>query len=67
MTNNRQTNGKYHVKKYCKDAFGFAEHQEKATSGLGFILTKQRKIDYHVLSQRAGTDTQKDASAGRVN
>ena len=31
LTNNKNKNGKYHVRVMLKDVFGFAEHQEKAT------------------------------------
>ena len=38
--------GKYHVKIMLKDVFGFAEHQQKATYGLGYKLTLTRnKVD----------------------
>ena len=36
---NKNINGKYHVKIMLKDVFGLAEHQEKATNGLGYKLT----------------------------
>ena len=32
---NKIIQGKYHLKFLLKDVFGFAEHQEKATYGLG--------------------------------
>ena len=35
LTNNKNIKGKYHVRIYPKDVFGFAENQETATSGLG--------------------------------
>ena len=35
LTNNKNMKGKYHVRIYPKDIFGFAEHHEKATYGLG--------------------------------
>ena len=31
----KSVKGKYHVRIMLKDVFGFAEHQEKATCGLG--------------------------------
>ena len=34
--------------------FGFAEHQEKATYGLGYKLTSTRKKDGAVLDKAAG-------------
>ena len=35
LTNNKCIKGKYHVRFMLEDVFGFAEHQEKATYGLG--------------------------------
>ena len=35
------TKRNYHVGTYLKDVFGFAEHQESATYGLGFELTPE--------------------------
>ena len=35
LTKNKFRKGKYHVRIYLKDVFGFAEYQEKATYGLG--------------------------------
>ena len=34
-----------------KNAFGYAEHQEKATFGLGYKLTKTRNSDKSVLNK----------------
>ena len=31
LINNKNNNGKNHMRIYLKDMFGFAEHQEKAT------------------------------------
>ena len=35
LTNNKDIKDKYHVTIMLKDIFGFAEHQEKGTYGLG--------------------------------
>ena len=35
LSSNKKIKGKYHMRIYLKDIFGFAEHQEKATYGLG--------------------------------
>ena len=35
LTNNKTIKGKYHIRIHLKDIFGFAEHQEKGTYGLG--------------------------------
>ena len=44
LTINKSQKGKYHVRNYLKDVFGFAEYQEKATYGLGYKLTLTRKL-----------------------
>ena len=51
LNNNRNINGKYHVRFMPKDIFGFAEHQREATFGLGYKLTLTRKTDNAVLIQ----------------
>ena len=43
--------GKYHVRIYLKDVFGFAEYQEKATYGSGYKLTMTRNSDNAVLNK----------------
>ena len=43
LTNVKKIKGKYHVIIYLKDAFGFAEHRENCTNGLGYILTINNK------------------------
>ena len=39
LTNNKTLKGKYHVRIYLEDVFGFAEYQNKGTYGLGYKLT----------------------------
>ena len=51
LTNNKKIKGKVHVRIFLKDIFGFAEHQEKATYGLGKMLTLTKKIDSAVLNR----------------
>ena len=51
LTNNKNIKGKYHVRIYLKDVFGFAEHQEKAIYGLGYKLTLTRNSDNAVLNK----------------
>ena len=51
LTKNKSQKGKYHVRIYLKDVFGFAEDQEKATYGLGYKLTLTRKSDNVVLNK----------------
>ena len=55
LTNNKNVKGKYHVGIYLKDVFGFAEHQEKATYGLGYKLTLTRNNDNAVLNKANAT------------
>ena len=43
LSNNKTIKGKYHIRIYLKDIYGFAEHQEKGTNGLGYKLTLTKK------------------------
>ena len=45
LTNNKTQKGKYHVRIYLKDVFGFAEYQDKGTYGLCYKLTLTRNFD----------------------
>ena len=54
MTNNKTVKGKYHLRFMLKDVFGFAEHQEKATFGLGFKLILTRNKDEAVKDKANG-------------
>ena len=51
LTNKKTQKGKYHVRIYLKDVFGFAEYQEKGTHGLGYKLTLTRNTDNAVLNK----------------
>ena len=51
LTNNKTQKGKHHIRIYLKDIFGFAEHQDKGTYGLGYKLTLTRKSDNAVLNK----------------
>ena len=51
---NKNVNGKSHLRKMPKDVFGFAEHQEQATYGLGYKLTITRRKDECVIDKAAG-------------
>ena len=51
LTNNKSIKGKFHVRIYLKDIFGFAEYQEKGTYGLGYKLTLTRNTDNAVLNK----------------
>ena len=62
----KSTKGNYHVRISSKDIYGFVDHQENATYGLGYKLIKQREYDFHVLSHEDGTDTANFTSAGWV-
>ena len=55
LTKNKSLKGKYHVRIYLKDIFGYAEHQEKATYGLGYKLTLTRNTDNAVLNKDNAT------------
>ena len=51
LTNNKSQKGKYHVRIYLKDVFGFAEYREKATYGMDYKLTLTRNSDNAVLNK----------------
>ena len=55
LTNNNSLKGKYHIRIYLKDIFGFVEYQEKTTYGLGYKLTLTRKNDNAVLNTTNAT------------
>ena len=55
LTSNKNVKGKYHVRIYLKDVFGIAEHQEKATYGLGYKLTLTSNNDNAVLNKNNAT------------
>ena len=54
ITTNKNVKGKFHLRIMLKDVFGFAEHQEKATYGLGYKLTLTRNKDEAVIDKVAG-------------
>ena len=54
ITTNKNVKGKFHLRIMLKDVFGFAEHQEKATYGLGYKLTLKRNKDEAVIDKVAG-------------
>ena len=51
LSNNKNIKGKYHIRIYLKDIFGYAEHQEKGTYGVGYKLTLTRNTDNAVLNK----------------
>ena len=51
LTNNKNIKGKYHLRIYLKDIFGFADYQEKGTYGLGYKLTLTGNSDNAVLNK----------------
>ena len=59
LTNNKTQKGKFHVRIYLKDVFGFAEYQEKRTYGLGYKLTLTRNTDNAVLNKANGINNGK--------
>ena len=62
LTNNKNIKGKYHVRIYLKDVFGFSEQQEKGTFGLGcklYKLTLTRNTHNAVLGKSNAIDNAK--------
>ena len=51
LTINKTQKGKYHIRIYLKDVFGFAEYQNKGTYGLGYKLTLTRNTNNAVLNK----------------
>ena len=51
LSNNKNIKGKYHTRIYLKDILGYAEHQEKATYGLGYRFILTRNTDNAVLNK----------------
>ena len=56
---NKNIKCKFHIRIYLKDIFGFAEHQEKGTYGLGYKITLTRNTDNAVLNKTAATNNGK--------
>ena len=56
LTNNETQKGKYHAGIVLKDNFGFAEHHEKATHGLGYKLTLTKNTDNSALNKDNATN-----------
>ena len=55
LTDNKNNKGKYHLRSYLKDIFGFAEHQEVASYGLSYNITINRNTDNAVLIEANAT------------
>ena len=51
LTNIKNIKGKYHARIYLKNVFGYAEHQEKCTNGLGYRLIRTRITDNAALKK----------------
>ena len=51
LNNNKTQKGKYHLRIYLKDVFGFAEHQQVGTFGMGYRLALTRNTDNAVLNK----------------
>ena len=54
LAKNKNVKGKYHLKIMLKDVFGFAEHQEKASFGLGYKLTLTGNKDEALIDKVGG-------------
>ena len=59
LSNNNNIKGKYHLRIYLRDIFGFAEHQEAAIYGLDYKLSLTRNTDNAVLNKDIATDNSK--------
>ena len=54
MSRSKNVRSKYHLGIMLKGIFGFAEHQQKDTFGLGYKLTLIRNKDVAVIDKAAG-------------
>ena len=59
LTNNKKNKGKYHLRIYLRDIFGFAEHQATATYGNGYKLTLTRYSNTAVVNKNNATNDAK--------
>ena len=53
LTINETTKGIYNFRIYLKDVFGFAEHQDNYTFGMGYRFSLQRNSDKPLLGHPA--------------
>ena len=56
LNDNENVKGIYHLRILLKDIFRFAEHQQKATNGLGYILRLTRNFNIDILDKAAAPD-----------
>ena len=59
LLNNKTQRGKFHLRIYLKDVFGFAEFQEVGTFGLSYRLTLTKNNDSGVLNKNDATNNAK--------
>ena len=59
LPNNKTQKGKFHLRIYLKNIFGFAEFQEIGTFGLSYRLTLTRNTDNAVLNKNDATNNAK--------
>ena len=60
LNNIKTPEGKYHLRLYLKDIFGFAEHRQIGTFGLGYKLILTRNTDNAVLNEDNATSNAKN-------
>ena len=64
LLDNKTQKGKFHLRIYLKDVFGFAEYQETGTFGLSYRLTLTRNSDNTVLNKNNATANAKIKISG---
>ena len=64
LLNNKNQKGKFHLRIYLKDVFGFVEYQEVETFGLSYQLTLTRNNDNAVLNKNDATNNPKNKING---
>ena len=65
VNNIKTQKGKNHLRTYLKDVFGFAEHQQVGTLGMGYRLILTRNTDNPVLNKDNTTNDAKIVINGR--
>ena len=59
ITDNKNIKGENHLRSYLRDFFGFAEHQQTATYGLGYRLALTTNTDNALLNKDNATNNAK--------
>ena len=56
LTSNKKIMTKHHVRLMLRDVYGFAQHQQKTTYGLGYEITLTINVDNAVFNKANATN-----------